>query len=124
MTDVETRRPPRWPLVLVLSLVVLMEVFFIVMFVAEGAADNIAVIVNSAGLIVFCVLAWRGAPWSRWLLVAFLVWRVAGIGVSAASHFDPADHRLGGSLVLAAFYVVVGLVVASPLGGTRRSATG
>lgn len=122
MPDVETKRAPRWPLMLVLSLLILVEVLLVFLLIGERDADNIVMIVNSVGLIVLSVLVWRGAPWSRWLLIAFLVWRVAGVGISAASHFGPGDHRLGGSLVLAAFYVVVGLLIASPLGRTRGKA--
>jgi hypothetical protein len=102
---------------------VVVEVFFVVMFIGEGDAANIPIIVNSAGILVFCVMTWRGIPWSRWLLFAFLVWRVAGVSVSMVSHIAPGDHRLGGSLLLVAFYVVIGLLIASPLGRAKmRSA--
>jgi hypothetical protein len=94
------------------------------MLFVEGAAGNIPMMVNSIGLIVFCVLTWRGIPLSRWLLIAFLVLRVAHIGVAMSSHFGPGDERFGGSLLLVVLYVVVGLVVASPLGrGVARAVT-
>ena len=124
MPDAEEKRLPQWPLRLALSLVLVLDVFLVVMLFVEGAAGNIPMIVNSVGLIVFCVLTWRGIPWSRWLLVAFLVSRVVHIGVAMSLHFAPGDHRIGGSLLLAALYVVAGSLVASPLGRPRvRAAT-
>lgn len=123
MPNSTLRQLPKWPSRLVLSLVLVLETFFIVMLSVEGVAGNLPMLLNSVGLIIFCVLTWRGLPWGRWCLAALLVWRVAEIGVAVAS-YDPGDHRLGGSLVLAAFYVVVGAVVASPLGRSRmRAAT-
>jgi hypothetical protein len=119
----EERRLPKWPLRLALSLVFLLEAFFVVMLSGERDAGNIPMIVNSVGLLLFCALTWRGIPWSRWLLIALLVWRVAQIGVAIASYV-PGDHRLGGSLMLVTFYVIVGLLVGSPLGRLgRRAAT-
>ncbi len=124
MPDAEEKRLPKWPLRLVLSLVLALEIFLVVMLFVEGAAEQIPMIVNSVGLIVFCVLTWRGIPWSRWLLIAFLVSRVAHIGVAMSLHFAPGDERFGGSLLLVVLYVVVGLLVASPLGRSRmRAAT-
>ena len=123
MSDAEEKRLPKWPLRLVLSLVLVLDVFLVVMLSVEGAAGNIPMMVNSVGLIVFCVLTWRGIPWSRWLLIAFLVSRVVHIGV-AMSSFAPGDHRIGGSLLLVGLYVVAGLLVASPLGrSSMRAAT-
>ena len=122
MPDAEEKRLPKWPLRLALSLVLALEVFFVVMLFVEGAAENIPMIVNSVGLLVFCVLTWRGIPWSRWLLGAFLVCRVVHIGVAMSSHFAPGDHRIGGSLLLVGLYVVAGLLVASPLGRSRMRA--
>ena len=121
MADAEERRLPKWPLRLVLSLVLVLDVFLVVMLFVEGAAGNIPMVVNSVGLIVCCVLTWRGIPWSRWVLVALLAWRVSEIAVAVAS-YRPGDHRVGSSFVLMAFYVVVGLVVASPLGRRLKSA--
>lgn len=121
MPDVEAKRLPKWPLRLVLSLVLALEMFLVVMLSVEGATEHIPMIVNSVGLLVFCVLTWRGIPWSRWLLVAFLVWRVVEIGIDMA-HFDPGDHRIAGSLVLITLYVVAGSLVASPLGRSRTYA--
>ncbi len=124
MPDVKEKRLPRWPLRLILSLVLVLEVFLVVMLSVEGGADKIPMIVSSVGLLVFCVLTWRGIPWSRWLLVAFLVWRVAQIGIDVGSHFDPGDHRIAGTLILVMLYVVAGLLVASPLGRSgMRAAT-
>jgi hypothetical protein len=124
LPDAEEKRLPKWPLRVALSLVLALEVFFVVMLSVEGDAKNIPMIVNSVGLLVFCVLTWRGIPWSRWLLVAFLVSRVAHIGVAMSSRFAPGDHRIGGSLLLVGLYVVAGLLVASPLGRSRmRAAT-
>ena len=124
MPDAEERRLPKWPLRLALSLVLVFEVFFVVMLCIEGDAGHIPMIVNSVGLLVFCVLTWRGVPWSRWLLIALLVWRIAQIGVDMGSHFDPGDHRIGGSLMLVALYLAAGSLVASPLGrSTTRAAT-
>jgi hypothetical protein len=102
----------------------LVEVFFVVMLSAEGATENILMIANSVLILVFCALTWRGIPWSRWLLIAFLLWRVAQIVSDMISHFGPRDHRLGGSLMLVALYVSVGALVASPLGrSSKRAAT-
>ena len=124
MPDADERRLPKWPLRLALSLVLVLEIFFVVMLFVEGAAGNIPMTVNSVGLIVFCVLTWRGVLWSRWLLIALLAWRVAHIGVAMSSHFAPGDQRFGGSLLLVVLYVVTGLLVASPLGRSRmRAAT-
>jgi hypothetical protein len=120
LPDVKGGSRVQWPLRLVLSLVLIAELFFVIMLSAEGAVENFWMILNSLGLIVFCVLTWRGIPWSRWFLILLLVWRVTGIVVSAASHFGPDDHRLGGSLVLLTFYIAVGLLVASPLGRARK----
>jgi hypothetical protein len=124
LADAEEKRLPKWPLRLVMSLVLVLEVFLVVMLFVEGSAGNILMMVNSVGLIVFCVLTWRGIPWSRWLLIAFLVSRVAHIGVAMSLHFAPGDERFGGSLLLVVLYVVAGLLVASPLGRFRaRAAT-
>lgn len=116
MADAEEKRVPKWPLRLVLSLVLVLDVFLVVMLFVEGAAGNIPMMMNSVGIIVLCVLAWRGVPRSRWLLIAFLVWRVAHIGVAMSLHFGPGDQRFGGSLLLVVLYVVTGVLVASPLG--------
>lgn len=122
MKNAEGSRLPKWPLRLALSLLIAVEIIFVVMFVAEPGVGNIPIIVNSVGLLVFCVLTWLAIPLSRWFLAALLVWRVVGIGISLASHFG--DHRTDGSLMLIAFYVAVGLVIASPLGRVRlRAAT-
>jgi hypothetical protein len=122
MGDTEKARLPRWPLLLALSLLTVVEILFVVLLSTEGAVENMPMIVNSVAIVIFCVLTWRGLPWGRWLVIAMLTWRVVGIGISAASHLGPDDHRLGGSLLLVAFYVVAGSVVASPLGRVRRRA--
>ena len=124
MADAEGKRLPKWPLRLVLSLVLVLDVFLVVMLFVERAAGNVPMMVNSVGIIAFCVLIWRGVPWSRWLLIAFLVWRVAHIGVAMSLHFGPGDQRFSGSLLLVVLYVVTGLLVASPLGRSgMRAAT-
>jgi hypothetical protein len=124
MPDAKEERLPLWPLRLTLTVLLAIELFFILRLTAEGVTDNILMIVNSVGLLVFCVLTWRGIPWSRWLVIALLVWRVAQIGVAMSSQFAPGDHRIGGSLLLVGLYVVAGLLVASPLGRSRmRAAT-
>jgi len=115
----EEKRLPKWPLRVALSLVLALEVFFVVMLSVEGDAENIPMMVNSVGLLVFCVLTWRGIPWSRWLLVAFLVGRIAQIGIAMGSSFAPGDHRIVSSLIMAAIYLAAGLLVASPLGRLR-----
>ena len=123
MTRGNGRQLPKWPLRVALSLILVLEVFLTVMLSVEGVAGNIPMLVNSVALIIFCVLAWRGVSWSRWLLVALLAWRVAEIVVATAS-YGPGDHRFGGSVILVTLYVVVGLLVASPLGRLRmRAAT-
>ena len=124
MPDAEEKRLPKWPLRLVLSVVFMVEVFFVVMLLGEGVTGNISMLVNSVCLLVFCVLTWRGIPRSRWLLIAFLVWRVARIGVDRVSHMGPDDHRIVGSLILIAFYLAAGMLIASPLGrASMRGAT-
>jgi len=124
LPDAEEKRLPKWPLRLALSLVLVVEVFLVVMLFVEGVAGNIPMIANSVGLLVFCVLTWRGIPWSRWLVIALLVWRVAQIGVAMSSQFAPGDHRIGGTLLLVVLYVAAGSLVASPLGrSTTRAAT-
>ena len=115
MTGGSGRQLPRWPLRLALSLMLVLEVFFIVMLSVAGVAGSISMLVNSVALTIVGVLTWRGVPLSRWLLLALVAWRVAEIGVAVAS-YGPGDHRLGDSLILIAFYVAVGLLVASPLG--------
>jgi hypothetical protein len=123
LPDAGERRLPKWPLRLALLLLSVLEIFFIVMLSAEGDPENVSIIVNSAGLLVFCVLTWRHVFWGRWLLVAFLAWRVVRIGVDIGTHFAPGDHRLAGSLILLVFYVVTGALIASPLGrSSARSA--
>jgi len=127
LQEIKERILPRWPLQLVVSLLMVVEVFFVVMFAAEmlvgkGSADNILSIVNSVGLLLFCVLTWLAIPCGRWLAVAFLVSHVVEIGVHLSTHFG--DHRTAGSLMLIGFYIAVGLVLASPLGRVRlREAT-
>ena len=121
MSDAVERRLPRWPLRLALLLILVLEVFFVVMLSVEGVAGNIPMLVNSVALIIFCALTWFEVPWSRWLLIALLVWRVTEIGVAVAS-YGPGDHRLGGSVFLVTLYVVVGLLVTSPLGRVRMRA--
>ena len=105
MPNAEERRLPQWPLRLALSLIMVVEALFVILLTGERDAGNISMIVNSVGLLVLCVFTWRGIPWSRWLLVAFLVWRLVQIGVDMSSHFDLGDHRIGGSLMLVMFYV-------------------
>lgn len=117
MPEAEEKRLPRWPLRLVLSLVLAFEVFMLVLLFGEGDVESIPTILNSVGLLVFSVLTWRGIPWSRWLLVAVAVWRVVAVGISLSSYFG--DHRTAGSLLLIGFYVAVGLLLASPLGRPR-----
>ena len=122
MQEIKERILPRWPLQLVLSLLMVVEVLFVEMLVGKGSADNILSIVNSVGLLLFCVLTWLAIPCGRWLAVAFLVSHVVEIGVHLSTHFG--DHRTAGSLMLIGFYIAVGLVLASPLGRVRlREAT-
>lgn len=120
LPDAEEKQLPKWPLQLALSVVFVIEFLFVVMLSAEGVAGNILMVANSVGILVFCVLTWRGIPWSRWLLIAFLVWRVARIGIDMSSHFGPSDHRLGGSVMLVTLYVVAGALAASPLGRSKK----
>jgi len=124
LTDTEERRLPKWPLRLVLSLVIVLDVFLVVMLAIEGAASNALMLVNSVGLIVSGVLVWRGARWSRWIFAAFVLWRVVHIGVAIVFWMGTGDHRIPSSLILIAFYVVVCLVVASPLGRPSRVSAG
>ncbi|MBN2565349.1 MAG: hypothetical protein JXB46_06530 [Candidatus Eisenbacteria bacterium] len=119
MSHTRERRLPRWPMLLVLSLVLVLDSFLLLLLLIETIETktiNIPMTVNSAGLVVLCVLFWRGLRWSRWILIALLVWRVASIVIAMALHFVPGDHRVGSSLIMIAFYAAVGLVLASPLG--------
>jgi hypothetical protein len=122
MPDVKDKTLPKWPLWVAMSLLFVVEVFFLVMFFGAGASQNLPIILNSLGLLMCGVLVWRRIPWSRWLLIGFLVCRVIGIVISLSSHFG--DHRTPGSLLLIGFYFLVGLVLASPLGRLNvRAAT-
>jgi hypothetical protein len=119
VSDAEERRIGRWPLRLALTLLLALEIFFVVMLTAEGDVGNVPMVLNSVGLLVFCVLTWLGVPWSRWLLVGFLLWRVVRIGIDMSLHFAPGDHRLAGSLMLLLFYVITAAGLVSPLGRSR-----
>jgi hypothetical protein len=109
-------RVPRWPLRLALSVLLFVEVFFIIKLIGEGVAGNVRLLVSSVGIVLCCLLIWRAVYWTRWLLVALIVWRLVEIGMDIASHFAPDDHRLPGTLILVVFYIAAGSVVASPLG--------
>lgn len=122
MPESEAKHVSQWPLRSALSLILLIEVIFIVKLSAEGITENILMIVNSIGILAFCLLTWRGIPWSRWLLVVFLVWRLANIGVDVVAHMAPGDDRIVGTLSLVVIYVVTGSLIASPLGRSRRRA--
>ena len=124
MPDAEEKRLPKWPLRLAISLVLVLDVFLVVMLFVEGAAGNVPMMVNSVGIIVCCVLTWRGIPRSRWFLIAFFLWRVVHIGVAMSLHFGPGDQRFGGSLLLLALYVLTALLVASPLGRSGMRVNG
>jgi len=115
---------PRWPIRLALSVLVVIEIFFLIKLFGEGGADNVTLIMSSVGIVVFCVLTWRGSRWSRWLLLAFLVWRLVEIGIDASSHFAPDDRRIVGTLILVVIYLVAGSVIASPLGHRLIRAAG
>ncbi len=106
---------------LALSFVMIVEL--VILLTAERDAGNLPMLVNSVGLLVLCVLTWRGIPWSRWFLIVFLVWRVAQIGIAVSSSFGPGDHRIGGVLMLIMLYVAAGVVAASPLGRSRMRAS-
>jgi hypothetical protein len=109
-------RIPRWPRRLSLSFLLVVEVILILKLIGEGIAGNVTLFVNSLGIVLACLLTWRGIPWARWLLEALIVWRLVEIGMDIAAHFAPDDHRLPGTLILVALYVAAGAVVASPLG--------
>jgi hypothetical protein len=121
MPDSENQRLTRWPLRVALSALLVVELFLVVRLSAEGVADNILMILNSVGLVVFAVLVWRGVPRSRLFLVTLLAWRVASIGYNVVLHISPSDHRFLGTLLIAGFYVALGLLVASPLGRSHIS---
>lgn len=107
---------PKWPLRLALSVLLVVEIFFLYLLFGEGGAENVTMIVSSVGIVVLCALTWRGSPWSRWILVAFLVWRLVEIGIDMSQHFAPDDRRIVGTLILIVLYVAAGSVIASPLG--------
>ena len=116
MTDAIEKRRVKWPLRVALSLVLAVEALLMVLLIAERDVGNLPTLVNAAGLLVLCVLTWREIPWSRWLLIAFLSWRVVQIVVVVGPSFRLGDVRSMGSLQLLILYVVVGSLVASPLG--------
>ncbi len=62
LPNAKEERLPLWPLRLTLTVLLVIEVFFVLRLTAEGVTDNILMIVNSVGLIVFSVLTWRGIP--------------------------------------------------------------
>ncbi len=101
-----------------LAVLLLIEVFFLVKLFGEGGTET-TLILSSIGIFVLCVLTWRGSASSRWLLVAFLAWRVAEIVIDMRRNFVPGDHRIAGTLILLAIYLAAGAVVASPLGASN-----
>ena len=103
-----------------LSALLLVEAFFLFMVLGEGGTE-ITLIVSSIGIIVFSVLTWRELPRARWILVALLVWRILEIVIQASRNLSLDDHRLPGTLVLLGFYVIVTILIASPLGRPTRS---
>ena len=110
---------PKFPLRLTLSALVLVELFFLFMLFGEGGTQ-ITLIVCSIGIILLSVLTWRELPRVRWILVAFLVWRILEIVIQASRNLSLDDHRLPGTLVLLGFYVIVASLIASPLGHPTR----
>ena len=116
MPDPTATRIPTWPARTALILLLVIEAFFVVMIFGEGVAGSVPLLLNSIGLLVFCVLTWRRIPWSRWALLAFLLWRVVRLVTSMISHIGPDDHRFAGSLLMLAVYLLIGAVIASPLG--------
>jgi hypothetical protein len=104
---------------LTLSFLLLVEAFFLFMLFGEGGTE-ITLIVCSIGIVVFSVLTWRELPRARWILVAFLVWRILEIVIQASRNLSLDDHRLPGTLILLGFYVIVALLIASPLGRPTR----
>ena len=121
MLDAGVKRPPKWPLRIALSILLAIEAFVVVRFSAEGVTEHIVMIATSVGIIVFCILTWREIPWSRWLIIVLLVWRLANIGVDAVSHLAPGDHRIVGTLILVGIYVAAGSLIASPLGRPSKA---
>jgi hypothetical protein len=114
---------PKWPLRLTLSVLLLVEVFFLLMLFGEGGTE-ITLILSSIGILVLCVPTWRELPRARWILLAFLIWRILEIVIQASRNLSLSDHRLPGTLMLLAIYVLAAMLIASPLGQpTRGSAT-
>lgn len=107
---------PRWPMRLALSVLLVIEIFFLIKLFGEGVTQNITLIVSSVGIVAFCALTWRGSSWGRWGLAAFLVWRLVEIGIDVSSHLAPGDKRILGTLILVVVYLAVGSVIVSPLG--------
>ena len=120
MPGTEAANIPKWPARTALILLLVIEAFFVVMIFGEGVARSVPLLLNSIGLLVFCVLTWRRIPWSRFVLLAFLLWRVVRLVTSTISHIGPDDHRFAGSLVMLAVYLLIGAVIASPLGRLRE----
>ena len=113
------REIPKGPLRFTLSALLLVEAFFLLMVLGEGGTE-ITLIVSSIGIIVFSVLTWRELPRARWILVALLVWRILEIVIQSSRNLSLDDHRLPGTLVLLGFYVIVTILIASPLGRPTR----
>ena len=114
---------PRGPLRFILSALLLFEAFFLLMLFGEGGTE-ITLIVCSIGIVVLSVLTWRELPRARWILVAFLVWRILEIVIDASRNLSLDDHRLPGTLFLLGFYLIVTTLMASPLGRPTRAKKG
>ena len=114
---------PKRPLRFILSALLLVEAFLLLMLFGEGGTE-ITLIVSSIGIVVLCVLTWRELPRVRWLLVAFLVWRMLEIVIDASRNLSLDDHRLPGTLALLGFYLIVTTLIASPLGRPTRAKGG
>jgi len=112
-----------WLLWVILCLVAVFEGFMVSMLVIQGLSGNVATFVNSACLLVACVLTLRGMRHGRWFVVLLIAWRIAEIGAGVVSR-GPGDHRFGSLLTLIGFYAVAAAVTASPVGRLRERVTG
>ena len=55
------------------------------------------------------------------ICLGVLVWRLVDAGIASVSYFGTDDRRLVGLLIFTVFYLVIGLMVASPLGRLRKN---
>jgi len=78
-------------------------------------AAAITLTMSSIGIVVLCVPTWRALQRARWILLAFLIWRILEIVIQASRNISLHDHCLPGSLKLLAIHVLAAFLIASSL---------